>query len=252
MSETPSSIDPAEVARFSAIAEAWWDPRGEFAPLHRLNPARLAFIRDQALARFARDGEARAPFAGLRLLDVGCGGGLLTEPMSRLGFSVTGVDPSERNIAIAAAHAADLGLEVDYRATTVEALIDDGEPAFDVVLAMEVIEHVAEPAVFLKDCARLLEFGGLLIVATLNRTAASLALGKIAAEYVLRWVPPGTHDWRRFLQPREIRAFLADEPLEVDGPFGLSLDPLSGRWRLGDDARINYMMTIVRPARPRG
>jgi 2-polyprenyl-6-hydroxyphenyl methylase/3-demethylubiquinone-9 3-methyltransferase len=248
MSEIASSIDPADVARFSALAETWWDPKGPFAPLHRLNPARLAFIRERALAHFARDGGRRAPFEGLRLLDVGCGGGLLTEPMSRLGFSVTGVDASEENIATARAHAGDLGLSIDYRATTVEDLLASGETDFDVILNMEVIEHVADPGAFLRDCARLLARGGLMIVATLNRTAASLALGKIAAEYVLRWVPAGTHDWRKFLKPEELRDFLAEERLEVEGPFGLALNPLTGRWTLGDDAKVNYMMTVARPA----
>jgi 2-polyprenyl-6-hydroxyphenyl methylase/3-demethylubiquinone-9 3-methyltransferase len=242
-----SSVDPADVARFSAIAEAWWDPAGEFAPLHRLNPTRLAFIRERALARFRRDGRDRTPFAGLRLLDVGCGGGLLCEPMARLGFQVVGVDASDRNIAIATAHAAQSGLSIDYRAATIEALLADGEPAFDVILNMEVIEHVADPGAFLRDCARLLDRGGLMILATLNRTLASLALGKVGAEYVLRWIPPGTHNWRKFLQPAEIRGFLEGERLEVDGPFGVAFDPLRGRWSVGTDSRVNYMMTIARP-----
>ena len=243
-----SSVDPAEVERFSAIAEAWWDPRGDFAPLHRLNPTRLGFIREQALARFARDRAQRAPFTGLRLLDVGCGGGLLCEPMARLGFAVTGLDASERNIDIAHAHAAQAGLEIDYRAATVEALREAGEAQFDLVLNMEVIEHVAEPAAFLRDTAALLAPGGLMILATLNRTLRSLALGKIAAEYLLRWVPAGTHDWRRFVTPDEVRGWLADEPLELAGPIGVNLDPLSGRWSVGADAKVNYMMTIARPA----
>jgi len=242
-----SSVDPADVARFSAIAEAWWDPTGDFAPLHRLNPTRLAFIREQALARFRRDGRERTPFAGLRLLDVGCGGGLLCEPMARLGFQVVGVDASDRNIEIAKAHAARSGLAIDYRATTVEALVAEGEPGFDVILNMEVIEHVADPGAFLRDCARLLDRGGLMILATLNRTVASLALGKIGAEYLLRWIPPGTHDWRKFLKPGQIRRFLEDDRLDVEGPFGVAFDPLRGRWSVGSDSRINYMMTITRP-----
>ena len=245
------SVDPAEVERFSAIAEAWWDPRGEFAPLHRLNPTRLGFIRQQALVQFGRDAGQRAPFTGLKLLDVGCGGGLLCEPMTRLGFAVTGLDASERNIDIARAHAVQSGLEVDYRAATVEALREAGEAGFDVVLNMEVIEHVAEPAAFLRDTAALLAPGGLMILATLNRTLRSLALGKTAAEYLLRWVPRGTHDWRRFVTPDEVRRWLADEPLELAGPFGVSLDPLSGRWSVGADAQVNYMMTIARPLGPK-
>ena len=243
-----SSIDAADVARFSAIADEWWDPHGKFAPLHRLSPVRLAFIREQALARFARSGAARAPFAGLRLLDVGCGGGLLCEPMARLAFQVTGIDASTRNAAVAAAHAEGSGLTIDYRAVTAEALLATGEPVFDVILNMEVIEHVSDPKIFLRDCARLLAPGGLMILATLNRTLASLALAKIGAEYLLRWLPAGTHDWRKFLKPREIQGFLKDALYEVDGPFGVTFDPLAGRWARSDDARVNYMMTIARPA----
>jgi 2-polyprenyl-6-hydroxyphenyl methylase/3-demethylubiquinone-9 3-methyltransferase len=247
---TRSSIDAADVARFSAIAAEWWDPRGKFAPLHRFNPLRLAFIRDRASAHFDRDDRARAPFTGLRLLDIGCGGGLLCEPMARLGFSVTGVDASERNVAVAGAHASEGGLAIDYRAGAVEGLLTAGEAGFDVILNMEVIEHVADPGQFLRDCARLLTPGGLMILATLNRTLASLALAKIGAEYVLRWVPAGTHDWNKFLKPVEIRGFLAGEDLTVEGPFGVAFDPLSGRWSLSGDARTNYLMTIARePAR---
>jgi 2-polyprenyl-6-hydroxyphenyl methylase/3-demethylubiquinone-9 3-methyltransferase len=243
-----SSIDAADVARFSAIAAEWWDPRGKFAPLHRLNPLRLGFIRDQALAHFQRDGRPRTPFTGLRLLDIGCGGGLLCEPMARLGFSVTGVDASGRNIAVAATHAEESGLAIDYRAAAAEDLLAAGEAGFDVVLNMEVIEHVADPGAFLRDCARLLTPGGLMILATLNRTLASLALAKVGAEYVLRWLPAGTHDWRKFLKPGEIRDFLAGEDLSVEGPFGVAFDPLSGRWSLGGDARTNYLMTIAKPS----
>jgi 2-polyprenyl-6-hydroxyphenyl methylase/3-demethylubiquinone-9 3-methyltransferase len=239
-----SSIDPEEVARFSALAAKWWDPKGEFAPLHRINPARLGFIRGQALTRFGRDGGVRRPFEGLSLVDIGCGGGLLCEPLSRLGFKVTGVDASEQNIGTAAAHAAEMGLRVDYRASTAEALVEDGA-RFDLVLNMEVIEHVADPGAFLRDTARLIAPGGLMIVATLNRTLKSLALGKVAAEYLLRWIPAGTHDWRRFLTPQELRGFLAGQPYEVAGPFGLAFDPLSGRWSGSDDTAVNYMMTVA-------
>jgi 2-polyprenyl-6-hydroxyphenyl methylase/3-demethylubiquinone-9 3-methyltransferase len=244
MSQAHSSIDPDEVARFSAWAEEWWDPRGKFAPLHRLNPARLGFIREQALARFGRDGALRRPFEGLTLLDIGCGGGLLCEPMARLGFAPTGVDASDRNIGVARTHAEEVGLGIDYRCATAEALLADGA-RFDVVLNMEVIEHVADPGAFLRDAAGLLAPGGLMILATLNRTLRSLALAKIGAEYVLRWVPAGTHDWRRFLRPEELRAFLAGQPYDVEGPFGLVLDPVSGRWTRSADAAVNYMMTIA-------
>jgi 2-polyprenyl-6-hydroxyphenyl methylase / 3-demethylubiquinone-9 3-methyltransferase len=245
MSSTHSSIDPAEVERFSRIAAEWWDPKGKFAPLHRFNPTRLAFIRDQALHRFARDPKARAPFEGLRLLDIGCGGGLLSEPMARLGFDVVGVDASERNVGTAAAHAAELGVAVDYRCSTAEALKAAGE-TFDVILNMEVIEHVADPGRFLRDCAAMLKPGGLMIVATLNRTLKAFALAKVGAEYVLRWLPAGTHDWSKFLKPDELRGFLAGEAVAVDGPFGVVFDPVSGRWSQSHDADVNYMMTVAR------
>ena len=243
-----SSIDPAEVERFSRIAAEWWDPHGKFAPLHRFNPVRLGFIRDQALYRFKRDPQARRPFEGLRLLDIGCGGGLLCEPMTRLGFQVTGVDASERNIGTARAHAAEQGLEIDYRASTAEALVEAGEPLFDIILNMEVIEHVADPGEYLRSCAQLLKPGGLMIVATLNRTLKALALAKVGAEYVLRWRPAGTHDWSKFLKPDEIRGFLAGAPVAVDGPFGVVFNPLTGKWTESADTAVNYMMTVVRDA----
>jgi 2-polyprenyl-6-hydroxyphenyl methylase/3-demethylubiquinone-9 3-methyltransferase len=244
--EPASSIDPAEVERFSRIAAEWWDPKGKFAPLHRFNPVRLGFIRDQALARFGRDGKARRPFDGLRLLDIGCGGGLLSEPMARLGFTVTSVDAAARNIAVASAHAEAQGLAIDYRCTTAEALLAAGEPGFDVILNMEVIEHVADPRAFLRDCAALLAPGGIMIVATLNRTLKAFALAKLGAEYVLRWLPIGTHDWNRFLKPEEVAGFAHGLDLTIEGPFGVAYDPLTGRWSPSSDVAVNYMMTVAR------
>jgi 2-polyprenyl-6-hydroxyphenyl methylase / 3-demethylubiquinone-9 3-methyltransferase len=229
-----SSVDPEEVERFSRIAAEWWDPKGKFAPLHRFNPVRLAFIRNQCLERFGRNGSLRRPFEGLRLLDIGCGGGLLSEPMARLGFSVTAVDASERNIG------------TDYRCSTAEALLAAGEGPFDVILNMEVIEHVADPGEYLRTCARLLAPGGLMIVATLNRTLKAFALAKVGAEYVLRWLPAGTHDWNKFLKPDELRGFLAGEPVIVHGPFGVVYEPLRGRWTRSSDCDVNYMMTVTR------
>lgn len=247
-SASASSIDPKEVEQFSRIAAEWWDPKGKFAPLHKFNPCRLAFIREQALVRFGRDAKAIRPFEGLRLLDIGCGGGLLCEPMTRLGFQVTGVDASARNIGTASAHAAEQGLAIDYRASTAEDLLAAGEAPFDVVLNMEVIEHVADPRAYLRDCARLVAPGGLMIVATLNRTLKALALAKIGAEYVLRWVPAGTHDWNKFLKPEELRGFLDGEPVAVQGPYGVAYEPLTGRWSRSSDCDINYMMTVTRDA----
>ena len=240
------SIDPADVARFSAQAAEWWDPHGPFAPLHRFNPARLSFIRDRAAERFGRDIRSRAPFAGLTLLDVGCGGGLIAEPMRRLGFEVTAIDASSENIGTARVHAGQQGLDIAFRAATAEQLEAEGAGPFDVVLTLEVVEHVADPEAFLRTCARLVKPGGMMVVATLNRTLRSLALGKVAAEYVLRWVPAGTHDWRQFLKPDEIRLMLWEEPLAVSGPFGLVYNPLTDRWSESGDAAVNYMMVATR------
>ncbi|QSF54422.1 bifunctional 2-polyprenyl-6-hydroxyphenol methylase/3-demethylubiquinol 3-O-methyltransferase UbiG [Brevundimonas fontaquae] len=243
-----ASIDPADVARFSAQAAEWWDAHGPFAPLHRFNPARLALIRDQLCTRLGRDPKARAPFEGLTLLDVGCGGGLIAEPMRRMGFDVTAIDASSENIGTARAHADMVGLDIAYRAATVEQIEAEGAGPFDVVLTMEVIEHVADPESFVRACSRLVRPGGVMMVATLNRTLKSLALGKVAAEYILRWVPAGTHDWRQFLKPDEIRTMLATEPVTVEGPYGLNYDPLHDRWSETDDAGINYMMVATRNA----
>ncbi|HEX8569714.1 MAG TPA: bifunctional 2-polyprenyl-6-hydroxyphenol methylase/3-demethylubiquinol 3-O-methyltransferase UbiG [Caulobacteraceae bacterium] len=245
-----SSIDPGEVERFSRLAETWWDPRGPMAPLHKFNPVRLAFIRERAARRFGRDEKSLKPFEGLRLLDVGCGGGLLSEPMRRLGFDVTGVDAAEKNILTARLHAEQQGLEIDYRHATAEALLAEGAGPFDVILNMEVVEHVADPGAYLRDCARLLAPDGLMIVATLNRTAKAFALAVVGAEYVLRWLPRGTHDWNKFLTPEEIRAFLSSEPVAVEGPFGVAYNPLADRWSRSADAGVNYMMTVLRLPEP--
>ncbi len=241
-----TSIDDAEVARFSAVADQWWDPHGKFAPLHKFNPIRLGFIREQALTQFGRDGQVGRPFEGLRVLDIGCGGGLLSEPMTRLGFSVTGVDASERNIGVARVHADRAGLDIDYRVATAEHLLETKEPPFDLILNMEVIEHVAEPKAYLSDCSRLLRPGGLMIVATLNRTLRSLAFAKIGAEYVLGWLPKGAHDWRKFLTPDELMEMASGPGLAVAGPFGVAFNPLTDRWTRSDDCAINYMITVAR------
>ncbi|GAA0382621.1 bifunctional 3-demethylubiquinone 3-O-methyltransferase/2-octaprenyl-6-hydroxy phenol methylase [Brevundimonas terrae] len=241
------SIDPADVARFSAQAAEWWDPKGPFAPLHRFNPARLRFVRDRVADHYGLNANTRAPFAGLKLIDIGCGGGLLAEPMRRMGFEVTALDASSENIGTARAHAEQVGLDIRYKASTVEQMVEAGEGPFDVVLTMEVIEHVADPEAFVRACSQLVKPGGIMIVATLNRTLKGLLLGKFVAEYVLRWVPAGTHNWKQFLKPDEIRDMLKDEPLTVTGPYGLSYDLLNDRWGEGD-SDINYMMVAIKKA----
>jgi 2-polyprenyl-6-hydroxyphenyl methylase / 3-demethylubiquinone-9 3-methyltransferase len=239
------SIDPGEVAKFSAIAAEWWDPAGKFAPLHKFNPVRLGFIRAEAAAHFGRDARSLRPFEGLSLLDIGCGGGLLSEPMARLGFAVTGADASDRNIGTARAHAAQSGLDIDYRAASAESLVEEGL-SFDVVLNMEVVEHVADVSAYLAACTRLVKPGGLSLVATLNKTLKSLALAKIGAEYVLGWLPRGTHDWNRFIPPAELKASLEQSGLTILKTQGVSFDPLAWDWRLSSDVDINYMMVAKR------
>ena len=241
------SIDPDEVAKFSAMAAEWWDPKGKFKPLHKFNPTRLGFIRDTATAHFGLDASARKPLAGLRLLDIGCGGGLVSEPMARLGASVTGIDASEANIKTAMTHASEAGLDIDYRAGTAEALLESGVEPFDIVLNLEVVEHVADPAQFLKDTAALVRAGGLTIVATLNRTPKAFALAIVGAEYVMRWLPPGTHEFSKFLTPAEVTAPLQVAGLETDRPQGVSYNPLADAWRLSDDTKVNYMVVARRP-----
>ena len=241
-----ASVDPAEIAKFSAMAEAWWDPAGKFRPLHRLNPVRLAYIRDRAAARFGREPLALRPLAGLSLLDIGCGGGLLAEPLARLGARVTGIDAAAASIAAAHAHAAESELEIDYRVSTAEALAGTGA-SFDIVLAMEIIEHVGDVAGFMAAAARLVAPGGLLILSTLNRTAKSFALAIVGAEYLLRWLPPGTHDWRRFLRPSEIAGALRPHGLALTEVIGVAYSPLTDKWRLAaGDLDVNYMMCFER------
>jgi len=224
-----TTIDPADVARFSALAAEWWNPIGTFRPLHRFNPVRIQYIRDRATAHFGRPTDSTEPLKGLTLLDIGCGGGLLSEPMTRLGATVTGVDASEKNIKTAATHAAETGLVIDYRATTAEDLAATGAQ-FDIILNMEVIEHVADVPLFLSACSRMLKPGGLMVVATLNRTAKAFALAIVGAEYVLSWLPRGTHDWRKFLRPSEIVAELAANGLTLGQIDGVSYNPLREQW----------------------
>ncbi|MBY0421173.1 MAG: bifunctional 2-polyprenyl-6-hydroxyphenol methylase/3-demethylubiquinol 3-O-methyltransferase UbiG [Parvularculaceae bacterium] len=245
-----SSVDPREIEKFSRMAAEWWDPFGKFRPLHKFNPARLAFIRDAILSRYARDPDAVRPLEGLRLLDVGCGGGLVAEPMARLGAAVVGIDAAERNIAAARLHAEQGGLAIDYRCATVEALVAAGEPPFDVVLNLEVVEHVAEPEAFIAASASLLKPEGLMVVATINRTLRAFALAKIGAEYVLGWLPRGTHDPRKFVPDAALKAWLERAGMTVTGFAGVSFNPLEDRWRVTRDLGVNYMATSTRSATP--
>jgi 2-polyprenyl-6-hydroxyphenyl methylase/3-demethylubiquinone-9 3-methyltransferase len=242
-----TTIDQAEVERFSAMAAEWWNPSGKFRPLHKFNPVRLAYIRDAACGRFDRDPKRLDSLAGLRILDIGCGGGILSEPLARLGAVVIGIDPSLPNIAVARQHARDGGLAIDYRATTAEALADAGE-RFDVVLAMEVVEHVTDVTLFVARAAEMVNPGGLMIAATINRTLKSFAFVIVGAEYVLGWLPRGTHQWDKLVTPEELEAAMERGGLRVTAGTGVLYNPLADAWRLGDDMDVNYMLTAERPA----
>jgi 2-polyprenyl-6-hydroxyphenyl methylase/3-demethylubiquinone-9 3-methyltransferase len=243
--EPGSTVDAAEVARFSAYAAEWWDPRGKMAMLHRFNPVRLAFIKQSACRHFERDERRLDALAGLRVLDIGCGGGILSEPLARLGAEVVGADPSQTNIEAAKLHASEVGIVVDYRATTAEGLADEGE-RFDLVLAMEVVEHVADLGLFIGRCAEMVKPGGLMITATLNRTLKSFALAIVGAEYVLRWLPRGTHQWDKFVTPNELEAALERHGLRVIDETGVIYNLLADRWQLSTDMDVNYMVVAAR------
>ena len=245
MVEHQASVDPREVEQFSKLAARWWDPRGPMAPLHKLNPVRLAYIRDHAAEHFGRDPSKLGCLKGLRVLDIGCGAGLLTEPLTRLGAEMTGIDPAEKNIAAARAHAAESGAMVEYRDTTAEALAGAGEQ-FDVVLAMEVVEHVVDVPSFVATCGSLVKPGGLLFAATLNRTLKSFALAIVGAEYVLRWLPRGTHQWDKFVTPEELETAIEDVGMAVIGERGVVFNPLAARWQLSSDMDVNYMLVAAK------
>lgn len=240
-----TTANPEELAKFAALADRWWDTEGAFKPLHDLNPTRIAYIRDSAAATFGRDARSIAPFEGLSLVDIGCGGGLIAEPMARLGFGVTGIDGAAKNIAVAGLHAERMGLKIDYRTTLAEDLVATGE-RFDVVLSLEVVEHVADPALFLQSISALVKPGGLFIGATLNRTAKSFLMAKVGAEYVARWLPRGTHDWRKFVKPSAFAHGLRDGGLEVDDIKGMTWKPLTTGWGLSDDLSVNYLIRARR------
>ncbi|MGA1276303.1 MAG: bifunctional 2-polyprenyl-6-hydroxyphenol methylase/3-demethylubiquinol 3-O-methyltransferase UbiG [Gemmobacter sp.] len=244
--QTTSTVDPAEIAKFEAMAAEWWNPAGKFKPLHMLNPCRLDYITAQIAAEFDRDLSAQAPFAGLRILDIGCGGGLLCEPMARLGAEVVGADAAARNIPVAQLHAEQSGLAIDYRHTTAEALAAAGE-AFDVVLNMEVIEHVADPPAYLAACHALTRTGGLMICSTLNRNAKSYLMAIIGAEQIMRWLPRGTHEWSKFITPDELYALLRGAGFDPVDRKGMVFNPLGWSWHLSArDLSVNYVTASVR------
>lgn len=241
-----NTVDPAEVAKFEAMAAEWWNPNGKFKPLHMLNPCRLDYITGQIAAEFGRDLTQPQPFAGLRLLDIGCGGGLLSEPMARLGATVVGADAAGRNIPVAQIHAEQQGLAIDYRHTTAEALAEAGEE-FDVVLNMEVVEHVADPQGFITTCRRLLKPGGLMICSTLNRNPKSFMMAIVGAEYVMRWLPKGTHEWQKFITPDELYGLIRSAGLDPVDRKGMVFNPVSWSWSLSDrDLSVNYVTASVK------
>jgi 2-polyprenyl-6-hydroxyphenyl methylase / 3-demethylubiquinone-9 3-methyltransferase len=245
--KSASTVDEDEVARFGRLARQWWDARGPMAALHKFNPVRLAYIRDHAAAHFDRDPARLDSLKGLRILDIGCGGGILSEPLARLGAAVVGADPAEDNIEVAQHHGAQAGLTIDYRCTTAEVLNQAGE-SFDIVLAMEVVEHVADFNLFVELAAAMVKPDGLLFVATLNRTMKSFALAIVGAEYILRWLPRGTHQWDKFITPEELEIAIEESGLRVVNESGVIYNLFADRWRLSTDMDVNYMIVAEKAA----
>ena len=243
---TRPSVDPEEVEKFSRMAAEWWDPESQFKPLHKFNPVRLGFIRDTICNHFGLSGTT--PFEGLRILDIGCGGGLVCEPMARLGAAVTGVDAAEANVKTASVHAEEQGLDIDYRHGVAEQLLESGEPPFDVVLNLEVMEHVADPHAFLVDCSKLVKPGGLMICATINRTSKAFAMAIIGAEWIMGWLPRGTHRFAKLVKPAEIRAALREGDMTMREPVGVLYNPLNDQFSIGADTAVNYMAVAEKPA----
>ena len=242
------SVNAEEMAHFAAMAEDWWNPDGKFKPLHIMNGCRTRFIKDDICAHFMRDPAAKEPLKGLRILDIGCGGGLLCEPLTRLGAKLTGIDALEKNVKTAKTHAEQSGLDIDYRFGSIEKMVENGEPAFDVVLNMEVIEHVNNPADFMKQCAVMVRGGGLLFCSTINRTAKAFTFAIFGAEYVMRWLPKGTHQYAKFLKPSELIRMLKDAGLSPDTPQGMVLNPINSTWKISTDTGVNYVVKAAKKA----
>jgi 2-polyprenyl-6-hydroxyphenyl methylase/3-demethylubiquinone-9 3-methyltransferase len=242
-----ATLDSEEVQRFSLLASEWWDPHGKFRPLHQIGPPRLSFIRDEAVAHFGRDPKALRPLSGLSALDIGCGGGLVSEPLARMGARVTAIDPSERNIAVAKGHAELQGLPIEYRVKRVEDLVSEGK-TFDIVACLEVVEHVPDPGKFIAECASLVRPGGLAVFSTINRTFKAWALAIVGAEYILGWLPRGTHQWDRFISPGDLARFAEAAGLEAPHFKGLVYHPLRDAWSLSSDTDVNYLMSVKKPA----
>lgn len=246
MQNAAETVDPEEIAKFSAMAAEWWDPKGKFRPLHKFNPVRLEYIRHEVCQLKGLDAQSQTPFQGLDLLDIGCGGGLLSEPMCRLGARVTGADASKANIKTASVHAREQNLDINYQATTAAALVDAGE-SYDVILNMEVIEHVADPPAFIAQCSKLLRPGGIMFLATLNRTMKAYALAILGAEYVLGWLPKGTHQWEKFITPAELEVMAKASDLDIVRLSGVSFNPLMNKWQRTGDLGVNFMGIARKP-----
>ncbi|WP_317992879.1 bifunctional 2-polyprenyl-6-hydroxyphenol methylase/3-demethylubiquinol 3-O-methyltransferase UbiG [Bartonella gliris] len=247
INETRTTIDQSEIDHFSRIAAEWWNPQGKFRPLHQFNPTRLSYIREKICLEFNRDPVSLMPFENLKILDIGCGGGLLCEPMARLGATVIGADAAQTNIEVAKIHATQSGLSIDYRTTTAEMLANEGEK-FDIILNMEVVEHVADVNLFIAATAKMLKPKGLMFVSTLNRTWKAWGLAIIGAEYVLRWLPKGTHDYKKFLKPQELKDLLSKNALTVIDEIGITYNPLNDSWNRSKDMDVNYMLLAKRPS----
>jgi len=240
-------VDEAEVEKFNRLAAEWWNPDGRMKPLHRVNPVRLSYLRDTLIAQFDRDAKAIQPFGGLSLLDIGCGGGLLSEPLARMGFTVTGIDPARNNVDVAKAHAEQAGVAVTYRKVTAETLVEE-KALFDVVLAMEVVEHVPSVPEFVAAATSLVKPGGIFVAATINRTKRAFALAIVGAEYVLRWLPVGTHSWDKFVTPDELEDAITTGEMQVFDRQGVVFNPFADRWSLARDMAVNYMLAARREA----